>query len=195
VDNLSSLITFSSNHVMDDLLPYMCPISDCASGHMMFVRRQHLEVHLRTRHPLESFQQCPFCDKNIELDSTKHMGHHMEEIAFGVLTTAYEEWSYDDTNSEASIPVVHTKSPPRRTFFCTGYPPCQRSFFNIEILARHIRYVRIKIARTTLVDSILARIQAKDRLNVTIAMYVLHARGIYGPIFELSTEVMHRRLA
>ena len=30
----------------------------------------------------------------------KHIGHHMEEIAFGVVSTAYENWSYDESGSE-----------------------------------------------------------------------------------------------
>ncbi|KAH7072599.1 hypothetical protein BKA63DRAFT_46425 [Paraphoma chrysanthemicola] len=135
-----------SNHVMDDLLPYMCPIAACASGEDMYARRRDLSAHLRLCHPLASCHPCPFCGKSAEYDSTKHIGHHMEEIAFGVLSTAYEQWSYDDTDSDVPVLSARSMSPHpndngRERFFCTDFPPCQLSFTKREHLSRHIRYV------------------------------------------------------
>ena len=64
----------------------------------------------------------------------------MEEIAFGVLSAAYEEWSYDDTNSEVSSMggVLHPPRTNGKTLYCKQFPPCQAKFTKIEHLIRHI---------------------------------------------------------
>ncbi len=58
---------------------------------------------------------CPLCQATIaQGDRTfaRHVGRHLEEIAFAVVTKAYEEWQfYDDTSSSnAGEPVIRTKS-------------------------------------------------------------------------------------
>ena len=142
---LASLLISYSNHVMEDLRPYMCPVKDCARGDQMYARRRFLFEHLRTAHPLESCRECLFCGTNTEVHYVKHVGHHMEEIAFGILTTAYEDWSYADTNSSVgSLLLAPIASPPKkreraRPFVCKDFPPCQQRFIRSEHLARHVR--------------------------------------------------------
>ncbi|KAH7076021.1 hypothetical protein FB567DRAFT_596647 [Paraphoma chrysanthemicola] len=67
----------------------------------------------------------------------------MEEIAFGVLSTAYEQWSYDDTDSDVPGPPVRSISPypskyEEERFSCTDFSPCQLNFINREDLWAHI---------------------------------------------------------
>jgi hypothetical protein len=90
----------------------MCPIPDCSLSdvnQVMFGRRGTLERHLQHDHQIEANLRCPFCGFESDITCFKHIAHHMEEIAFGALTTAYEQWSYNDSNSsEASIPLIST---------------------------------------------------------------------------------------
>jgi hypothetical protein len=65
---------------------------------------QHAEMDRRSDEP----PRCPFCEitnlPRLGEDGVhayvKHVGHHMEEIAFGVVSTAYENWSYDESGSD-----------------------------------------------------------------------------------------------
>lgn len=70
----------------------------------------------------------------------------MEEIAFGVLSTAYEQWSYDDTDSDVPVPPVRSLSPypskdEEKRFSCVFTPRCQLNFINFEDSWAHIRCV------------------------------------------------------
>jgi hypothetical protein len=136
-----------SNHVMDDLHPYMCPFVDCASVGIMWSRRRYLAGHLNRGHRHDILKPCPFCEEDAAIVSVKHMGHHMEEIAFGTLTTAYEQWSYEDTNSsEASYSFLSTLKQPKLkmvepSWRCIGFLPCDSSFFTKTELEQHMRYV------------------------------------------------------
>lgn len=100
------------HHVMDDLEPYMCPLADCSDVKATFSRRssllQHIRRHIKVFHSAGESVWCPFCDVTNLLGPLerggrpyiKHIGHHMEEIAFGVVSTAYENWSYDELGSD-----------------------------------------------------------------------------------------------
>ena len=47
--------------------------------------------------------KCLFCNENIAFGRTervRHMGRHMEEIAFTVVTKPYEEWDFYSMSSE-----------------------------------------------------------------------------------------------
>jgi hypothetical protein len=124
----------------------MCPITTCTDVDRTYGRRRDLSAHLKLCHPIETCRQCPFCFNEAEPHPIRHLGHHMEEIAFGVLTTAYENWSYNDTDSHVSTSSVQFKSPPLRKqkkprYGCKDYPPCQRSFNRWDYPKRHISYV------------------------------------------------------
>lgn len=97
-----NILISDSNHVMDDLLPYMCPFPTCPMGDDTYSRRGDLAFHVVELHGVHKFQPCPFCYKVMSSDPYKHAGRHMEEIAFGILDKVYEQWSYMDSSSEIS---------------------------------------------------------------------------------------------
>src|SRR5579859_5415695 len=94
---------------MDDLRPYMCIISDCPTDEAMYSRRSGLLAHIASKHMDDKRAQCPFCHLDdlpgaLELSMSafiKHIGHHMEEVAFGVVARTHEDWSYDESCSQA----------------------------------------------------------------------------------------------
>ncbi|KAK5048209.1 hypothetical protein LTR84_005879 [Exophiala bonariae] len=102
------------NHVMYDLQPYMCPYRCCTDATTMFSSRTVLLCHIKQHSDISvpnttnEGSQCPFCDVRnlpspLERGSRqyiKHIGHHMEEIAFGVVSTEHETWSYDESGSD-----------------------------------------------------------------------------------------------
>jgi hypothetical protein len=100
-------------HVMEDLKPYMCIANNCTSPHAVYSRRDDLNSHMITDHPelcrfaITRDFCCPFCQRRKYsfpgITTIKHMGSHMEEIAFAVVTRAYEDWSYAETSSRASV--------------------------------------------------------------------------------------------
>jgi hypothetical protein len=64
-----------------------------------------------------------------------------------VLSTAHEEWSYNDTDSQVSDLSLQSISPSEEKkagerFFCIGYPPCELNYTSKRLLFRHIRYVK-----------------------------------------------------
>src|SRR5580700_74428 len=95
---------------MDDLRPYMCIISDCPAGEVMYSHRTGLLEHIASKHMDDKRAQCPFCHLDdipggLKLSMPafiKHIGHHMEEVAFGVVARAHEDWSYDESCSQVS---------------------------------------------------------------------------------------------
>jgi len=104
---------YPRRHVVDDLRPYMCPLRDCPGDKETYNRRDVLSFHLVYIHgfDLSPTPPCPFCQcpdsPFLSLPGgigyyVKHIARHMEEIAFGVVTRAYEDWSYDETSSEVT---------------------------------------------------------------------------------------------
>lgn len=96
---------------MQDLQPYMCPVLECSLGDAMYANRRGLMWHLVFAHNTDENAKCPFCG-NLELSGAmklsdrtfiKHVGHHMEDVAFAVVSTAYENWSYDESASEPEL--------------------------------------------------------------------------------------------
>ena len=50
--------------------------------------------------------RCPFCSEDIGLDRSnreRHIGRHMEGIAFAVVTKPYEEWEFYSGPSEQHL--------------------------------------------------------------------------------------------
>ncbi|KAF8248009.1 hypothetical protein K440DRAFT_627729 [Wilcoxina mikolae CBS 423.85] len=127
-------------HVLQDIRPYMCTFPDCPSPYETYslqsdFLRHEIQIHLRSCHDvgvggsggfeslsrmglereeLKGPSRCPFCTEGLpveKLELGRHLGRHMEEIAFAVVSKPYEEWKfYDDSASEKS-------SLPRKTSY------------------------------------------------------------------------------
>lgn len=76
----------------------------------MYASRAALSLHEARGHPLILLDsnnnvnpKCVFCNEDIGFDPTKrvrHIGRHMEEIAFAIVTKPYEEWDFYSSSSE-----------------------------------------------------------------------------------------------
>lgn len=114
-------------HVLQDIQPYVCTVEDCDEAMTQFNSRRAYILHEIRRHELkpEDFNSdllerklrqsaagvCVFCGEQTggkDNNRQKHIGRHMEEIAFAVVSRSYEEW---DFYSDSSDPAHHdTKS-------------------------------------------------------------------------------------
>ena len=93
-----------------------CPYHDC--GVLLYGDEDSMVRHINTHYSSQTsilkpekrarrVTACPLCGDNIEVTRRllgRHIGRHMEEIAFLSVTKPYEEWKfYDDTSSSQSI--------------------------------------------------------------------------------------------
>ncbi len=113
-------------HVMNDLRPYVCTFLNCSQAGKTYASRSALlgheiKVHAgesRSLESLETFMQslhkdCFFCGKvlnkagviNLE-ERIRHVGRHMEEIAFTIVTKPYEDWEFYSDASTGSCQVI-----------------------------------------------------------------------------------------
>lgn len=101
---------------MHDLEPYLCTFAECEDSARTYVYRaswlEHEITSHRSRLPLGPKEErttcsltieriiCPFCKETIELRNSSHVGRHLEEIAFTIINSKYEDWEfYSDTSS------------------------------------------------------------------------------------------------
>ena len=89
---------------MSDLRPYLCTFEDCARGDKTYARRKFFSLHESSRHDWHN-DSCPFCQETLSLYNNRsrdrHVGRHMEEIAFAVVPKAYEDWEfYSDSSGD-----------------------------------------------------------------------------------------------
>ena len=117
------------NHVMKDLRPYVCTHPDCSEAKTHYGSRTEMIDHELKKH--ETFIQdetlrggliepstklsdrvsCPFCRKSCPrldtIERGRHIGRHMEEIAFVVVPTVYEEWEfYSNCSNDQFAPRI-----------------------------------------------------------------------------------------
>ncbi len=103
-----------------DLQPYVCTFPNCENADQTYESRKSFISHEIAKHrgfdtwnvPTERIYQrtiplsdCPFCGEAIGgARSLKcHLGKHLEEVAFAVVTRPYEEWEfYSDSSSSKS---------------------------------------------------------------------------------------------
>ena len=101
-------------HVMNDLRPYICTFPNCSQAGETYISRSaflkhELSVHGENDSSLANWmhflrKNCVFCGKiSSEVgceERSRHVGRHMEEIAFTVVTKPYEDWDfYTDASS------------------------------------------------------------------------------------------------
>lgn len=114
-------------HVLQDLQPYVCTVEDCDEPTTQFNSRRSWIQHEIIWHGLEPedsdsdllerrLSMCIFCGEQTggkDNNRQKHIGRHMEEIAFAVVRKPYEEWDfYSDSSGLPFSPTLDPFSPP-----------------------------------------------------------------------------------
>ncbi len=96
-------------HVLADLRPYLCTFPDCSLASETYIfRAKYVEHEVYTHDILENRILtdgiiCLFCGERIRAtdDRSQHVGRHMEEIAFSVVSKPYDKWSFYSDSSSA----------------------------------------------------------------------------------------------
>lgn len=100
---------------MNDLRPYICTFPECRRAKRQYHSRHSFVFHELCQHVtptvLTGRVSCPFCQKVSPKWNTagraRHIGRHMEEIAFAVVPKAYEEWEfYSNSSGGQSAPKI-----------------------------------------------------------------------------------------
>ena len=119
-------------HVLKDLRPYVCTVEHCEEPTTQFESRRsymthELQLHEKRKRRDELFvvrawmetatYTCVFCGEDLGPSFNKrerHVGQHMEEIAFAVVSKPYEEWDfYSDCSSTSLSKRVLASGEPR----------------------------------------------------------------------------------
>ncbi|KAL9004775.1 MAG: hypothetical protein Q9188_002410 [Gyalolechia gomerana] len=99
-----------TKHVFQDLLPYICPYSDCPVPEKLYDSRHDWSNHLRSSHlSFYNDQVCPLCENVTESGPQfeRHLARHLEDLALFVLpVTDKDEFTNDDT--DMSSPEIET---------------------------------------------------------------------------------------
>ena len=94
---------------MSDLQPYVCTFLDCSKAGKPFASRFLYSCHERHVHGLH--KSCVFCEEVLSKGSRReygrHLGRHMEEIAFMVVTKPYEDWDFYSDASSVKYKGIH----------------------------------------------------------------------------------------
>ncbi|KAJ5995496.1 hypothetical protein N7481_002473 [Penicillium waksmanii] len=94
-----------ARHVLGDLMPYLCLYPNCPAPNQLYESRRDWFDHLRTQHSVSGhyygYTDCPLYRESVRSGKVfeRHLGHHMEELAFFALPTsekANEEDASDD---------------------------------------------------------------------------------------------------
>ena len=123
LESLISSDTPIREHVLADLRPYICIYKECKKAEKDYPSRSEFVDHEVFGHEIPDplwvkFEgvNCPFCGETLQNSATergRHIGRHMEEIAFAVVTKPYEAWEfYSDSTSDSSLGDHPSISPP-----------------------------------------------------------------------------------
>ena len=113
---------FVRKHVLRDVRPYMCMFEDCSRASRQFFYRLTFLEHLKHGHgfrkKLKQMTNCLFCNEALPVSyrgdlkqHARHIGRHMEEVAFSVLTKPYEDWDFYSDSSVADVTQQSVSSP------------------------------------------------------------------------------------
>ena len=156
---------------MGDLSPYICLYEDCKRPDVQYFTMKECLRHELRVHELQNVQVpwrkvmfqakesiiCPFCGQQTAEGKgpnprERHVGQHMEEIAFTVVPKAYEDWDfYSDSSADPSaaaevIERPYPLPPSRDAHKCvrtnpsTG-KPCSVVFSRFYDLTRHVHTI------------------------------------------------------
>ena len=106
------MLTYSiRKHVMSDLRPYVCTLPDCTTPEQLYSSRSSFLNHERLHKLGKNLKNifvgaCLFCGEMLSKanlrERAEHVGRHMEEIAFSVVTKPYEDWDFYTESSRKS---------------------------------------------------------------------------------------------
>lgn len=90
----------------------MCPQADSTYASLRELKKHYVNLHTSAEILPAS---CPFCSEDIseEISSSslharfKHVGRHMEDIAFAVVAHQYEDWKFYSESSTGSEENLH----------------------------------------------------------------------------------------
>lgn len=98
--------TLSRLHVFEDLRPYLCTYEECEDSNKNYPSWSDFIDHEIWAHECGNKADCVFCGEVLPASRTgrgRHIGRHMEEIAFTVVTKPYKAWDfYSDSASDQS---------------------------------------------------------------------------------------------
>ena len=89
---------------MSDLRPFLCTFEDCPIGAETYAFNSEFMTHEQKSHGSHG-DLCPFCQEIVPVQKRargRHMGRHMEEIAFTVVPKPYEDWDFYSDSSKNS---------------------------------------------------------------------------------------------
>ncbi|KAI4177640.1 MAG: hypothetical protein LQ343_000103 [Gyalolechia ehrenbergii] len=99
-----------TEHIFQDLLPYICPYSDCPVPEKLYDNRHDWSDHLRSSHlTFYNDRVCPLCENITESGPQleRHLARHLEDLALFVLpVTDKDETTKDDT--QMASPGIET---------------------------------------------------------------------------------------
>ena len=88
-------------HILQDLEPYLCPLEFCDHSAKTYATCRRLIEHLDQFHAFAAetgwSSSCIFCGQKLEnsrKERIRHIGRHMEDIAFSVVPRAYNDWAF-----------------------------------------------------------------------------------------------------
>ena len=84
---------------MADLRPYLCTSRRCKEAESTYTSKGRYAEHMISEHGISIHEmlataECIFCGENVGYLSARHIGRHMEEIAFAVVAKPYEDWEF-----------------------------------------------------------------------------------------------------
>ena len=107
---------------MNDLQPYVCIFPDCSEAGKTYESQRDFLLHALNVHRKRDYYQlgkcqpvfpdiCIFCEEVLSKAAgrkyAQHLGRHMNEIAFMVVTKLYEDWDFYSDASSVNQEVIH----------------------------------------------------------------------------------------
>ena len=99
-------------HVFGDLKPYQCLEETCPQADTTYASLRELRKHYANVHTLAEITRagpasCPLCSEELTSSNIhtrfKHVGRHMEDIAFAVVPRQFEDWTfYSESSADSS---------------------------------------------------------------------------------------------
>ena len=157
---------------MDDLRPYICTFQNCSQPGETYASRAAFLDHEISVHRDESSgseigepllpRPCVFCEAVLSMadpkDCSQHVAHHMEEIAFTVVTNPYEDWDFDSDAASVKYQATYNSRNTTASYDAKGdedttcqirrmqgvsCPMCkeEKTFSGCDALRRHMRRV------------------------------------------------------